>query len=104
MTQLTLALELITFILSIIFMIYLFKARQRETQQFQSTMNLYLCSILIFLLTTFIELSITLRETFRILILPVNIITTIQPIYSLILYPLFAITLLVGVFLIKERI
>ena len=87
---------------AIALLIYLAVFKQYESEEYSRSITAFLFSIFILVLGLAVNVVVGLRESFRLLVLPVEAMPAVEQIGLLGLMPLFAICLLVTALIFKE--
>jgi len=93
-----------TLLSSIVLLIFLLRSRNIEEERFIVGINGIIFAVFLLIIYTFVSTATGLREVFRLLILPPEILPILGQVVTLGILPLAAISLLVGSLLLTDNL
>ena len=103
MSGLTVVLNFASFAFLLVSFIYLIKRRKNEDEKFEAAVNIFTFGLFILIIGLLINFLVDLRESFRILLLPVGYMTLLGQALILGVMPLAVICFLVAIMVCKEN-
>ncbi len=103
MSQLVFGLQIITLIAAVAVFVILLMTRSKEHPRFFVGFNFIVLGVFVLIISLLIQLALSIRELFKILLLPANVIETLSLADSIVLLPLMALCFLLGILLVRDR-